>query len=51
MAALKRKTASVGGYGGCMEDANRLWGLSPAYVGWLGALAVLAIWNYLRGRK
>lgn len=34
-----------------MDDVNRLWGLNPGVVGWIGAMLVLALWNYLRGRK
>lgn len=26
-------------------------GIDPIMLGWLGALAVLAVWNSLRGRK
>lgn len=33
-----------------MEDVNRLWGLNPGLVGWIGAMLVLAVWNHLRGK-
>jgi hypothetical protein len=26
-------------------------GVNPIYLGWVGALCVLAVWNSLRGRK
>lgn len=27
-----------------------LWGLNPIFVGWIGALAILALWDHLRGK-
>ncbi len=45
-----QKARVVRAFGGDVDDQTIL-GMNPIFLGWLGAIAVLAIWNGLRGKK
>lgn len=33
-----------------MNEAQTIFGMNPIFVGWIGALCVLALINWLRGK-